>query len=263
MRKLLFWCSISILLTVVLASFALAEMMVAGTYEGYFAKDRWGRNIFYYGNPCVFFVADDVAAKLTPYSGRPMQIDITEFDQWMNPGGVMITAVDKLTQLPVSYRLEARPASKTVTEGSGAKVHLSLQYLGDTPVKLYKGSIKVVLMTDSPRQPANFRDPEDRAYWYYAESYGWIKDGSLMQWGCRAFPVDLSVMSEQTVKALGGTAPKSAADVLTVSRGQKFKGDMTVGTELPPGKYSLFAWVQTSETAFASSGLIDFEVRPK
>jgi|GEM_PF-5539278 len=248
-----------------------AEMIGQGDYQGYFAKDRWGRKIFY-NDHSVLFLSDKVASKLSPYGGKPLQVKVTEMDQPRNPGGaMMMEVVGSVRVLPTPVSLGLEPECARVTQGEGLELHITLRNDQARAVEVRHGTVEVALMTDSPgaKAPREFHDPEDRAFWYYQETY-WRLDktppismSNSLSYGFRLIPIEPPVLSKNTRQIPSGTTRTGLEDILTLDPKKGCEGDVVVGKELTPGKYSAYGWFESPSAGFASSRLIDFEVVSK
>lgn len=60
-----------------------------GKAQGYFVTNRWGEPLFVRGSS-VYFVSPEVSTVLAKNAGSPLEVDVSEWKQEMNPGAVMM-----------------------------------------------------------------------------------------------------------------------------------------------------------------------------
>lgn len=169
-RSLFFLAAVEVLFP----NIARAGYIGPGTYYGYVAVDRWKQDVFHTG-PYHLFMSDEVARDLAQYRGKPLELNVTQVDQPMNPGGAMIRQIGKVAVKPgePGLVLSLKPVSQKVEKGKGISVKASLRNESDRDIEIRTQSLALVLVTNKPfpNSAIGYKDPGGRAYWYYGSSY--------------------------------------------------------------------------------------------
>jgi len=247
MRKLSLWVLVVAgVVGVLLTGQGRCDLVGPGTYYGYYGGDRWGRKVFYNG-PGSLFVGDEAARTLEPYAGRPLEIEVTELSQPMNPGAGLIVKVREVSVVEESERLALtiRAGKERVLPGEGVSLELGMENRSAELFTFMPGVLSVVLVTDSPFQNSDigYQDPEDRAYWYYQETYLPLTSGGApTRVACRDLALPWS--GEYLVSKGKGIRPadenRGTRGPLVVEPGGRFEDTFVVGKELLPDDYEVF-----------------------
>ena len=232
----------------------LAELAGPGEYEGYYVTDRWGRRVFHAG-PRHFFLSEAAAAQLKEHAGVPLKLAVEEMNQPKNPGGARIEKVRKVTKLPAPrLGLDAIAKAESVVREAGVELTLVVRNASDAKVELGPGRLALVLVTDSPfpNSAIGYKDPDDRAYWYYSYDFAEIDKqgkGGRVRVACRDVPLPWTP-EDFARKGKGvSVGPQKPTDKdpgtyrpLVLDPGGWFQFDATAGAELLPGKYEVFLY---------------------
>ena len=225
---------IALLVLCVAGSMTRAEILGPGTYHGYFCENRWGQKVFHHG-PYHYFVGD-AAKALEPHVGKPLEIEVLEMSQPMNPGAGLIQKVGKITEKEAvqGLTLTATLKSDQVAQGDGVTVRVTLRNGSAEEVEVRPRELAFMLVTDSPfsSDKIGYEHPEDRAFWYY--SYGYLSFGGdggakVMRIACH----QVDVLGKD--KAIKSMKPKEV-----------FEAEFTVGEKLLPDDYEVFALLTPS-----------------
>ncbi len=219
-----------------------ARMMPSSrSFYGYSFKDRWGQNVFHNG-PYHYFLSDKVAVQLEMYRGKPLELDVTETSQLMNPGAGRIEAIKAgaihgaLTNLVFTLKCK----STRVEQGKGLNLQLSFRNVSHKAVELLAGTLAVILTAKDPKDPPHWKGPEDIGYWYFQES--WEKNSKHFGLSCH----------KELMPWTGEDLVKKGHHIRVADKDQEYEGplivkpngsfdaDVIVGQELLPGEYEVF-----------------------
>lgn len=135
------------------------------------------------------------------------------------------------------------PVKKSVEAGKGLTVRVTLANASGAEQNVAARNLFVCLATNKPVAPKGFIDPDGRAYWYHQEAM-WTMDGSRV-WAVREIRVDMDArnMVANGRKIRRVSAEGDSHPIVAMADGGEFSTDVTVGAELPTGKYEVFAYV--------------------
>lgn len=251
-----------------------AEILGPATYHGYFARDRWGRNVFHLG-PYHLFVSDDVAKTLAEHAGKPLEVEVTRMSQPRNPGAGMIMSVGRVAVKGAASGLvlSARLNAPKVVEGEGVEFQLSVRNRSSAEITVDPRAFTVVLVTDTPfaNSAIGYKDPEDRAYWYHRYTYGRIEFGGPrkpLRVACREFRLGWKAQ-DLISRGKGITLAKGIRGRngwTTFAPGAVLEVKHSIGTELLPDDYEAFFYGATgnlSHTPGPMSSRVSFDVIPR
>jgi hypothetical protein len=248
---------LDVLLTGVLAGGILGP----GKYSGVVVVDRWGQKLLQCGSTAVF-LADDVYEKLKDQAGKPIEITVTEMDQPKNPGGAMVKAFSKWVPYAPKTPLELQVKAKTtkVRPGLGLTVEVQVSNPTRKDVVAFGDCFEVILVSSKPVEVPSWKDPQQRAYWYYTEGYS---DGHVSRHSF-GHPHDLAWTAAVMAKSGSGISvtPNSDNRNATLSPGAQFAAAAIIARELPSGQYQAFAMYR-GDFGASTPGIsprIDFEV---
>lgn len=230
-----------------------AERLGPGTFNGYFHHYRWGTNVLHLG-PYHLFVSDGVAKQLAEHRGKPLQVEVSEVSQPTNPGAGLIAEVKSVKEIPCSLAgvsLVAKLDADRSVQGAGITVNLTVQNKSKESVTLRPEDMALSFVTDSPhpQQNADFKDPDDRAYWYY--SYGYV------DWDAAPRIEKVVCCHEIILKELGKPLSSRGEKSEEQDRGQGYATHVTIepggwheakyviAKDLSPDQYELFCYVKT------------------
>jgi hypothetical protein len=125
--------------------------------------------------------------------------------------------------------LTAALKSAKVTQGDGVTIHVTLRNDSAEDIKVWPSKLALVLATDSPfsSESIGYKHPENRDFWYYSYGYSPLDDvagAQAKQIACHQIEVSAE---ENPIISLG---PQKV-----------FEEDFTVGKELLPDDYEIFA----------------------
>ena len=237
-----------VLLLVGFVGAAYGEMALPGTYHGYYAETRWGQKVFHVG-PYHLGLSDEAAARLTPHRGRPLAVKVSKFIQLMNPGPATMEKIDDVAVKGVAdgLTLAAKTAAAKALQGQGLVLHLTVRNSSQTPVSFLPEPLAVVIVANaaSAKEPADYRDPNGCAYWYYGHGGGVECHEVSMPWTAKDF-------TEKGHKIRMAEGDKGRTGFVTVEPGGEFQADWTIGKELPPGEYEAFFYLSTGNFSYAA-----------
>lgn len=215
-----------------------AERLGPGTFRGYYCETRWGQKVFHCG-PYHYFVGDDAAKALAPHAGKPLEFEVLELSQPMNPGAGLIQEVGKITETGAlsGLTLTAALKSNKVVHGDGVPVHVTLRNDSAEKIKVWPCKLALILATDSPfsSEQIGYKHPADRAFWYYAYGYSTLENddkSKAMQIACHQIDV-----------------PTEEFGIISLGPKEAFEADFTVGKELLPDDYEVFAMLTPSNNS--------------
>jgi hypothetical protein len=143
-----------------------------GTLKGYYVVSRWDEKMFVSGTS-AYFVSDDAAKTLAPFAGKPVSIDALRIVQEMNPGAGMIMEVGKVevqTPAPNLMLTVKQKLAKVDPSPPSITLEITLENRGAHAVRVIPRNLQIVLATNKPVEPKDWKDSENRAYWYYSEA---------------------------------------------------------------------------------------------
>lgn len=247
-----------------------AERMAPGPYNGYFSETRWGDQILHLG-PYHTFVSEEAAKELARHKGKPLEVEVSDISQPLNPGAGMIRSVGEVKQhasFP-GLRIEAVVEIKKVKEGEGALVEITLKNETDEEIIIGSAKLAVVLVANSAanEKAIEYEDPDDRAYWYYR--YGFFSLGGkekprsilchqvLLRWSDGKFSgIEVDPARNRVMKG----------DRISVEANGTFSASYRAAKALPEGEYELFVYLTSgnlSSTPGPMSARLPFDVVAK
>lgn len=211
----------------------------AHKYCGIVAIDRWGQKVLQNG-PYVVFLSDDVFEKLKEKAGKPVELDVSDIDQPKNPGGMIVKAISgwKLHDPKTPIELQIKSATASASQGQGLKVEIALSNPTTKSIDVFGDAFEIIIISNEDSKIESWKDPEDRAYWYYSEYYSYdsIFRRSL------GHPQNLKWTAKIMASQGNGIdiTPNSDNRNARIGPGGTFTSTATIGKELPPGKYQAF-----------------------
>ena len=248
---------------------SLAAILGPGTYEGQFTTDRWGQQVLHNGVSDLF-LSDKVAQQLKVYEGKLLKVEVKKMYQPMNPGGGIIESIGNVVvkkETATSLKINIKTAK--VKRGQGATLHLALQNVSKKQIEITPWELTLSIVTNKPfsNSDIGYKDPQDRAYWYYGSSV--ISKGKPDSWPRIAYREILLPWHPQqyAAQSLGVTVgPQTPTfkdpgtyNPLLIKPNGKLEFDITVGQELLPREYEVFFYLK-SDSSDQQQGLISNRV---
>lgn len=229
-----------------LTASARSEIIAPGTYRGYFTRTRWKQTVFHTG-PYHLFVADSAQKTIKNAWNKPLEIEVTEMSQPINPGAGLIEKIGSVTESSAAagLKLTAKLKASKVRQGEGIQLTLGLKNRADKSITIRASQLAVVLVTDSPfaNSEINYKDPDDRSYWYYSYSHRSIGPEAHRRLNaCR------EVIPPLTAKELVDDGQgmslfnlnQDASARIVIAPGGSFSSKFVTGKELLPDDYEVF-----------------------
>lgn len=240
-----------------LAVNARAEIIAPGTYRGYFTTTRWDQAVFHTG-PYHLFVADSARKSVDKLRHKPLEIDVTKISQPMNPGAGLIEEIGKVTEKGVAsgLKLTATLRSSKVRQGEGIRLTLGFENKSDKSIIVRANQLAVVLVTNSPfsNSDIDYKDPDDRSYWYYSYSYrAAVINAERLRIACREV-TPLWTAKEFVERGSGIHLANANGDVtgrIVISPDGKLSSDFVTGQRLLPDDYEVFFYLKSGNLSYA------------
>lgn len=147
-----------------------AELIPKGKYTGTYRVDRWQQHRFDY-----LFVHPKLDERLSQHVGLPVEIEVSEMMQPMNPGGAMIFDFKQVRRqkTPVSVELrwvkpaDVQPRLRAISADEPITLELRVNNRGDDEVNLSDYAVQLVLNFHVPSQPFSTGryDTDPLGYW--------------------------------------------------------------------------------------------------
>jgi hypothetical protein len=265
------------------------RIIAPGVYCGYLIEDRWGRDLFHNG-PQHLFVSEDVAWQLRKKRNKPLRLEVSKMYQPMNPGTGMIQGVESVSicePVPRGLWLSIKPELEHIRRGEGLRVELTLRNTSDTTIRVFGENLGVALVAKARTSNAEmgYRDPDDRAYWYYTSDYLSFEKKPLLTRLADRFlrrapppaPFTVDMVACHVVRPWSyredhrrdmAVVPPAPAPPRAVRIDLQPKGRLSrtirLGKKLLPGEYEVvfFAWTESwHDTPGPMSERIPFDVR--
>ena len=189
---------------------------------------------------------------------KPLEIDVTKISQPRNPGAGLIEEVGKVTEKGVASGLTLTAALKSskVRQGEGVRLTLGFENKSDTSIIIRANQLAVVLVTNSPfsNSDIDYKDPDDRSYWYYSYSYGFSKaDAERFGIACRE--ITPSWTAKELVERGNGVRLANSNDDETsrivITPGGKLSSGFVTGERLLPDDYEVFFYLKSGNLSYA------------
>lgn len=242
-------------------------------YSGYMAKDRWGRYLFHKG-PYHLLLSDEAAKKLKKFTGKPIEINVKEMYQLINPGGATIKTIKRVLIKGVlkNLKLSISSTETRVAQGKGVKLRLSLENKSKKTATFLPGTLALCIVTRDPRRNdvIGYRGRGGRAYWYYTDTFfrhDSFKNPERIACHRIILPITgkeivdkgkrLQLTPEKKVyKNLYGVEPEAVSfhdsPVIIKPKGV-FSTEYLIGTELPTGEYEIFLYVTNGNFSYPAA----------
>ena len=264
-------------------SIARGEYIGPGIYNGYLAKDRWDRYFFHKG-PYHLLLSDDAAKDLENFTGKPLEINVKQMVQPINPGGATIKTVQKVAVKGSlqGLKLSIGAAEKRVPQGKGIKLRLSVQNKSKKPEIFLPGTLALCVVTQKPfsNDKIGYKGKAGRAYWYY--SYTFFRHNTFdnpQRIACHRIILPLTgkeivakgkglrlVPKEQGYKgplSVDAEAVSFHDGSVIIEPGGAFSTEYIVGRELLTGEYEIFLYLTSGNFSYPASpmsGRLSFDV---
>ncbi|MHC4560709.1 MAG: hypothetical protein ACYTFW_20735 [Planctomycetota bacterium] len=262
-RQRLLFGSFLLLAALTVAISVQAEILVPGTYHGYFTVTRWGQKVFHLG-PYHLFVSDSAAQVLEKHRGKPLELKISKLSQPINPGAGLIEGIAKVTEKGVARGLilSVQLKTKKVLQGQGILLHLSLCNDSEEAITILPGTLAIVLVTDSPfsNKDIGYKDPDNRAYWYYSYRYHSFEKGKRpLHIACRRI---ILPWTGENLVSLGHNIPVADKDLgfcgpIVIEPKGRFKAKYVAGKELLPDDYEVFFYLTSGNLSSVPGPMSD------
>jgi len=240
-----------------------AEVLGSGTYHGYFTVTRWGHKVFHLG-PYHLFVSDAAGKVLEKHIGKPLELKVSKVSQPINPGAGRVEEIADACEKGVARGLilSAKLKSKSVPQGQGILLHLSLHNDSEESITIWPGTLAIVLVSDSPfsNKDIGYKDPDGRAYWYYSYSYHPFTFGEKpMTIACREIILpwtakDLVIHGHNIRVA---DEDRGFRGPIVIDAKGKFEADYVAGKELLPDDYEVFFYITSGNLSSVPGPMSD------
>lgn len=260
MRRLCQCIALCVLLAAALTHRSSAEWMPPRTYYGYFTADRWGQQVLFSG-PYHLFVSDAVAKQLARYQGKPLELQISKIDQVSHDAHI-VAAVDKVTLLGSfpGLRITANATSKTVRQGEGVRLRVTLRNDSKKEIILRPTSLELVVVTSdrAPKSPPGYRGLSGTGYWYVQDEYDRLNpDGSTTKFSFACHEVrnifsDRDLAEKGKGISLADKYPYTGSGAVRIAPRGEFEADIVAATDLPAGQYEVFVCLSTGSFSQAA-----------
>jgi len=253
-RRRLLLLSLFFLAECHVAILACSERLFPGTYHGYYAVTRWGQKVFHHG-PYHLFVSDSAAQQLEKYRGKPLEMAVSRLSQTNSDDAGLIEEVTQVSEngMAMGLVLTAKIKSNEVLQRQGIHMHLSLRNDSEEAIRIFPGSLAIVLVTNSPfsNKDIGYEDPDGCGYWYYRHDiyHPFDKNKKSFQIACRE--IRLPWTGEDLVSRGHGVRmaekDRGFEGPIVIDPEGGFESDYVAGEELLPDDYEVFFYLTSGD----------------